>query len=102
MDAPGGEIERLLRRLAGHRALARVAILFERIWPALWPPLGILGLFVCAALLDLPRLLSPRWHIALLVATALLVVGLLYRGLRGVAAPDDIAADRRLELASGL
>ena len=33
---------------------------------------------------------------------ALLIVGLLVRGLQGIAAPDDKAADRRLEVASGL
>ena len=102
MKAPGGDLDRLLRRLAGRRALARSAILFERIWPALWPALGVTGLFVCAALLDLPRLLPPWWHIGLLAVTAVLIVGLLVRGLRGIAAPDDKAADRRLELASGL
>jgi len=102
MNLPGGEIDRLLRRLAGRRALARSAILFERIWPNLWPPLGVAGLFVCAALLDLPRLLPPWWHIGLLVVTALLIVGLLIRGLHSITAPDDKAADRRLELASRL
>ena len=102
MNAPGGDFDRLLRRLAGRRALARSAILFERIWPALWPALGVAGLFVCVALLDLPRLLPPWWHIGLLAVTAVLIVGLLVRGLRGIAAPDDKAADRRLELASGL
>ena len=63
MSAPGGDLDRLLRRLAGRRALARLAILFERIWPALWPALGVAGLFVCVALLDLPRLLPPWLHI---------------------------------------
>jgi uncharacterized protein (TIGR02302 family) len=95
-------MDRLLRRLAGRRALARLAILFERIWPALWPAAGVAGLFVCGALLDLPRLLPPWAHIGLLAVTGLLIVGLLIRGLYGIAAPDDIAADRRLELASGL
>jgi uncharacterized protein (TIGR02302 family) len=98
----GGETERLIRRLAGRRALARTAILFERIWPVLWPPLGVAGLFVCAALLDLPRHLPPWWHIGLLAVTAALILALLARGLWHVAAPDDRAADRRLELASGL
>ena len=102
MNAPGGDLDRLLRRLAGRRALARIAILFERIWPALWPPLGVAGVFICIALLDLPRLLPPWAHIGLLAVTALLIVGLLMRGLHGIAAPDDKAADRRLELASGL
>ena len=102
MNGPGGEIDRLLRRLAGRRAVARSAILFERIWPALWPALGVAGLFVCAALLDLPELLPPWLHIGVLASIALLIVGLLVRGLYGIAAPDDGAADRRLELASGL
>jgi uncharacterized protein (TIGR02302 family) len=102
MTPPGGELDRLLRRLAGRRTVARLAILFERIWPALWPPLGVTGLFVLVALLDLPRLLPPWWHVGLLALTALLVAALLIRGLRRIVAPDDAAADRRLELASGL
>ena len=102
MTQDSGDLPALLRRLTGRRALARLAILFERVWPALWPPLGIAGLFVCAALLDIPRLLPPGLHLALLAATGLVVVGLLVRGLGGIAAPDDAAADRRLERASGL
>ena len=102
MKAPGEDSDRLLRRLASRRALARLAILFERVWPALWPPIGVAGLFVCVALLDLPRLLPPWWHIGLLAATALSILVLLIRGLYSITAPDDIAADRRLELASGL
>jgi uncharacterized protein (TIGR02302 family) len=102
MNTPSGDIDRLLRRLTSRRALARAAILFERIWPALWPAIGVAGVFVCAALLDLPRLLSPWAHIVLLAITGLMILGLLIRGLYGIAAPDDKAADRRLEVASGL
>jgi uncharacterized protein (TIGR02302 family) len=102
MNTPGGDMDRLLRRLAGRRALARFAIIFERIWPALWPAAGVAGLFICIALLDLPRLLPPWAHIGLLAVTGILIVGLLVRGFRGIGAPDDIAADRRLEVASGL
>lgn len=102
MNPPGGEIDQLLRRLAGRRALARLVILFERVWPVLWPPLGIAGLFICAALLDLPRLLPPWAHVGVLAITLVLIVGLLVLGLRGIKAPDDRAADRRLEVASGL
>jgi uncharacterized protein (TIGR02302 family) len=94
--------DRLLRRLAGRRALARLALLFELAWPALWPPLGVVGLFLCAALLDLPRLLPPALHLALLGATGVAVLVLLLRGCKGLVAPDDAAADRRLEVASGL
>ena len=106
MNAPRGPVgdqtQRLLRRLAGWRALARGALLFERLWPALWPPLGIAGLFICAALLDLPHFLPSWWHVALLVITAALILGLLVRGLSHITVPDESAADRRLERASGL
>ncbi len=102
MTTESGDANRLLRRLAGRRALARSVLLFERVWPAIWPPLGVAGAFVCIALLDLPRLLAPWVHIGLLAVFALLILGLLVRGLARVAAPDDKEADRRLELASGL
>jgi uncharacterized protein (TIGR02302 family) len=96
------DLNPLLRRLAERRALARLAILFERVWPALWPALGVAGLFVCVALLDLTRYLPPVWHLALLGLTATAIVVLLVRGLWPIRAPDDAAADRRLEHASGL
>jgi len=99
---PEEELNPLLRRVAGRRELARLAILFEHVWPALWPPLGVAGLFVCVALLDLPRYLPPAWHLALLAGTVAAIVLLLARGLWPVRAPDDTAADRRLERASGL
>ena len=92
----------LLRRLAGRRLLARAAILFEAVWPALWPPLAVTGVFICAALLDLPPLLPAALHVALLALVALAFVGLLIRGVRHIRLPDDGAADRRLETRSGL
>jgi uncharacterized protein (TIGR02302 family) len=96
------ETDRLRQRLAGRRAQARAAILFERVWPAIWPALGVAGLFLLVALLDIPRML-PAWvHLLLLLVTGVLVGFLLWRGLSGVRRPDDAAADRRLEAASGL
>jgi len=91
-----------LPRLAERRALARGAILFEQLWPALWPAAGLLGLFTCAALLDLPAMLPPWLHLAVLVAFGAGVIVLLARDLRGIRLPDDRAADRRLETRSGL
>ncbi|WP_428493074.1 DUF4175 domain-containing protein [Rhodopila sp.] len=89
-------------RLSGRRLLARGVILFEAVWPALWPPLAIIGLFLCAALLNLPALLPASTQVALLALVGLAVVGSLLWGLRSIRLPDDRAADRRLETNSGL
>ena len=94
--------DRLIHRLATQRQLARSALLFERIWPAIWPALGVLGVFAVGALLDLPRSLPPMAHVALLLVTVVAIGMFLYRGLHGLRAPDQRAADRRLERASGL
>ncbi len=100
-DAPE-DLNPLLRRLAGRRGLARLVLLFEHVWPALWPPLGIAGLFLCAAMLQLPQMLPPLWHLALLAGTATAIVLTAVRGLWPIRAPNEAAADRRLEQASGL
>jgi uncharacterized protein (TIGR02302 family) len=92
----------LAQRLSWRRLLARLAILFEGLWPALWPPLGVIGLFACLALLGLPELLPSSAHIALLVLLVAGVAALAFRGLRRIRLPDDRAADRRLETSSGL
>lgn len=97
-----GAARQVLHRLAERRALARAAILFERVWPVLWPPLAVIGVFLWLALLDIPRRLPPFVHLGLLLLTGGLALGLLVRGLRGVRVPDDAQADRRLERASGL
>lgn len=91
-----------LRRLAARRVLARLALLFEQIWPAIWPATGVAGLFLCAALLDLPAALPPWAHLAFLVLAGVAILALLVRGLRRVAIPGDTLADRRLERQSGL
>ncbi len=73
-----------LRRLAARRLQARAAILFEALWPALWPPLAVLGIFVCLALLNLPPLLPSWLQLGLLVLGLMAVIGLLVRGIRGI------------------
>ena len=88
--------------LRWRRHLARVVLWFERLVPALLPAARIAGLFLCAALLDLPPLL-PWWaHAAILTATGATIAILLWRGLSRLARPDATAADRRLERDSGL
>ena len=91
-----------LRRLAARRLQARAAILFEALWPALWPPLAVLGIFVCLALLNLLPLLAGWLQIGLLVFGLIAIIGLLVHGVRGIPFPNDHAADRRLETRSGL
>ena len=92
----------LFYRLRRRRRLARLALWFERVWVAVWPPLGIAGAFLCFALLDLPAMLPPSLHLALLVGMGLAFVALLARGLLRLTAPDALAADRRLERVTGL
>jgi uncharacterized protein (TIGR02302 family) len=92
----------LLRRLSGRRFLARLAILVEALWPALWLPLAAVGVFVALALLNVPPLLPGWLHLALLGLVFVVVAALLVRSLWRLRLPDDRAADRRLEQRSGL
>lgn len=81
---------------------ARAALLWERLGPALWAPLSVLGAFLALALLNLLVLL-PGWLHALallgLAAAFLLSVAVGFRRFR---APAEDEARRRLERDSGL
>ena len=94
--------ETLLARLNRRRWQARAVLAFERLWPALWPALGVLGAFLCLALLDLPPRLPAPAHLVLLLAFAAGVLVLAGRGLRRLRLPGKAEADRRLERASSL
>ena len=101
-DTPPHDTDITLTRLRRRRAQARLVLSFERLWPALWPPLGLAGAWLCLALLDLPSLLPPALRLLLLLAALGGIAALAYRGLRRLRLPDAAAADRRLESASGL
>jgi hypothetical protein len=58
---------RLPRRLALWRQAARALLIFEAVWPILWPPAGIIGAYLCAALLGLPQRLGRPLNTLLLV-----------------------------------
>ena len=90
------------RRLDVRLAQARAALFWERLWPALWPPLGILGLFALFLLFDIgPDL--PGWlHAIVLAAFAAGFIVLLVRGVHAVRMPDQRSAGRRVETASAL
>jgi uncharacterized protein (TIGR02302 family) len=92
----------LSRRLARGRRLARWALAWEEAWPRLWPVLGVVGLFLLAALSGLFFRL-PGWLHLLVLAGFLAALGwAVWRGWRGFVVPLTAAADRRLERESGL
>lgn len=88
--------------LARKRRWARAALWFEQVWPAVWPGFGVVGAYVCFALLDGPARLPALVRVGLLGVVLLAVGLLLRRGLRRVVRPSGDAADRRLERQSGL
>lgn len=96
------DIDRLLHVVRRRRKLAKAVLLFELVWPALWPAAGVTGVLLCAALLDLPGLLPPWLHLVLLVGVLAGIGFLLARGLSRVDRPGIVDADRRLEAVSGL
>src|ERR1700736_3257631 len=82
--------------------LARAALLWERVWPACWPALAVLGVFFAVGLFDLLPRLPGLLHAALLLGFGAAFVVALAVANRGVAVPDQAAARRRIELESGL
>ena len=88
--------------LDGRLWLARGALFWEKLWPGLWPALGVAGLFLAVALFDLLPAL-PLWaHIAALVLFAAALLAALWRGLRRLRWPGFGLARRRIETESGL
>jgi uncharacterized protein (TIGR02302 family) len=86
------ELERLVSR-------ARLALAWERLWPLLWPPLGVVLTFLSLALLDVFPLLPVWLHASLAYAAAILLGWLLIQGSRRFVWPSRDEALRRLEIA---
>src|SRR5512135_3085604 len=87
---------------ARYVTLSRAALLWERVWPALWPASGVIGLFVAASLFDLFAPLPWALH-ALSLSVTITGTGLaLYYGFRGLRIPSWIDSARRLEQDSDL
>jgi uncharacterized protein (TIGR02302 family) len=93
---------RLPRRLVRWRRAARALLIFEAIWPILWPPAGILGVYLCAALLGLPQRLGRPLNTLLLLGDLTLAAIWLGAAIWRIRWPDDAAARHRLQTASGL
>jgi len=90
------------RRLASRVGLTRAAILWERLWRALWPLMTTVGLFAAVVLLDILPLL-PGWLHFLLLAGFVAAFGATSAlFVRRVAMPRRAEARHRLESDSGL
>ena len=81
--------------------LACAALLWERVWPACWPALAVLGTFLVLALFDFLPLLPSVLHAALLLGFGAALVIALAAITRRIVFPDRVAARRRIEQASG-
>ena len=55
-------------------ALSRWALFFERLWPRIWLPAGVIGLFLAVSLLGVWQMLPYAAHIALLGVFGLLLL----------------------------
>ncbi|HEX3982220.1 MAG TPA: DUF4175 family protein, partial [Acidisoma sp.] len=91
----------LPRRLIRALKAARIVLIFEAVWPALWPSIGVLALYLCAALLDLPQRLGGRAQALLLVADVAAALATLGLSLARIRWPDERDAQGRLNRASG-
>lgn len=89
-------------RLRRARRLAALVLWWERVWPALWPVVGLIGLFVVLAVAGVLAALPGTLHLVVLVVGAVAVAALLLRAGRHTAWPDRHAALRRLERDSAL
>ena len=89
-------------RFGRHLALARLALAWEKVWLAAWPPGAVVAAFAAVALLD-GFSYVPGWlHLAALVAFAGAAAYALFRSVRGFAWPSRQSAMRRVERASEL
>jgi uncharacterized protein (TIGR02302 family) len=82
--------------------LARAALLWERVWPACWPALAVLGGFVVLGLFDLLPRLPGLLHAAVLLGFGLAFFAALAAAARAITLPGRSAARRRIEQVSGL
>ena len=92
----------IVRALGRKFLITRIVLFWERLWLALWPAVGVAGLFVALSLLDVWTLVTGWVHVVALLAFAGAVGGALWRGLSGLSMPDGEDARRRLETQSEL
>ncbi|MEQ9640150.1 MAG: TIGR02302 family protein [Alphaproteobacteria bacterium] len=96
---PGDRLNQYVER---RQKLAWLALAWERAWPALAPLVGVIGLFVAVALMDILPALAGWLHVAVLAVFALAAVAAIVWMVRYWRRPTDAEARRRLETASDL
>ncbi len=89
-------------RLGIKITLARLALAWERLWPIVWPPVAIVSIFCSLALLDVFPSINSWVHGLLLLFFVGTFGFLIWRAIRQFSWPQNIAARRRVETASGL
>lgn len=82
--------------------LARLALLWEALWPNLWPILGVTGIFAALVLFDVLPLLPGWLHALILAANGAALLWALRHGIRHFHLPHRGEAKRRLEQDSGI
>ncbi|MDH3229968.1 MAG: TIGR02302 family protein [Alphaproteobacteria bacterium] len=83
-------------------SLSAVVLFCERLWRALWPALGVAGLFVSFALFDLFAAVPGWLHALILVAFVAALGAAIWWDFRRFRLPEHTAARRRLEQVNNL
>jgi uncharacterized protein (TIGR02302 family) len=91
----------LARQLDGKVRRARLVLVLDRLWPALWLPGGVIGVFLLVSLFGLWPRLPFEIHQGMLWAFGIALV-LSLAPLVRIKWPDRAEALRRLEAAAGL
>jgi len=90
-----------IKRLVNRRlAAAQMTIAWERLWPAIWPVTGVVGLFGAFSLAGLWYLIPGWLHVLVLVGFAIALSRALWHALRTMHWPRRDHAERRLETGS--
>jgi len=83
-------------------ALARASLLWEHLWPGLWPATALAGVFSAAALLNLFSYLPVWLHGALVIAFLVAFFISLYKAFSGLPFIRQLQTRHRIEQSSGL
>ena len=90
------------RTLARKLRLTGAAMVWERLWPALWPLTGTIALFLVAAVFDVYSWVPGWLHLLALVGFGAGIVWSVRSAIHEFRWPEARAAHRRLERSSGL